>query len=542
MQFQYHPFAISLLLSALVTLIAAGICWRRSAPGSITLGWLLLSMTVWSGAHAAQWLDISFETKLFWFRIMYVGILSVPSLFLIFTLRLTRHERWLRRRNLILLSIQPLVSLLLLWTNEFHHLYYASIQAVERDGLVLFDSVHGPWYSVNLIYSYSAILTALGLIGHATLRVDPLLRNQYILILAGSLIPWVASIYSELDFLPREGLDLTPVFFGVSGILLAFAVLRKHFMDLIPVARSHLIETMQDGVLVLDWQDRVVDINPAMEQFLVGGPSTFIGMHAIDIFGHWFETVQPLLNGSRSQTEIMAPNNPARFLDLRATPLYSRDGQLNGRLLVFREVTERKDVERRLRNANTRLQSQLIEIGILQSRLREQAIRDPLTNLFNRRYLEETLDRELARAAREAYPVSIFMIDIDHFKNVNDSHGHEAGDLVLKAIADVLASQSRRGDFACRFGGEEFIVVMPNINTEVAQERAETLRKMLNSLRVSFDETSLMVTISMGIASYPANGTSRDSVLRSADRAMYAAKEAGRDHILSFDQLELLNE
>jgi len=308
------------------------------------------------------------------------------------------------------------------------------------------------------------------------------------------------------------------------------------------VARSHLIETMQDGVLVLDWQDRVVDINPAMEQFLVGGPSTFIGMHAIDIFGHWFETVQPLLNGSRSQTEIMAPNNPARFLDLRATPLYSRDGQLNGRLLVFREVTERKDVERRLRNANTRLQSQLIEIGILQSRLREQAIRDPLTNLFNRRYLEETLDRELARAAREAYPVSIFMIDIDHFKNVNDSHGHEAGDLVLKAIADVLASQSRRGDFACRFGGEEFIVVMPNINTEVAQERAETLRKMLNSLRVSFDETSLMVTISMGIASYPANGTSRDSVLRSADRAMYAAKEAGRDHILSFDQLELLNE
>jgi len=84
--------------------------------------------------------------------------------------------------------------------------------------------------------------------------------------------------------------------------------------------------------------------------------------------------------------------------------------------------------------------------------------------------------------------------------------------------------------------------VMPNINTEVAQERAETLRKMLNSLRVSFDETSLMVTISMGIASYPANGTSRDSVLRSADRAMYAAKEAGRDHILSFDQLELLNE
>jgi diguanylate cyclase (GGDEF)-like protein len=208
-------------------------------------------------------------------------------------------------------------------------------------------------------------------------------------------------------------------------------------------------------------------------------------------------------------------------------------------LIVFRDITQRKVVEQKLRNANRRLQSQLIEIGILQSQLREQAIRDPLTDLFNRRYLEETLDRELARAARESYPVCIILIDIDHFKQVNDTYGHEAGDLVLKELADLLAQQSRRGDVACRYGGEEFVIVMPNITSGVAVERAEKLRQSLNSLQVAYGRYHISTTYSMGIASYPANGETRDVILRAADRAMYAAKEAGRDHIRSFDEVGL---
>ncbi|HUG33754.1 MAG TPA: histidine kinase N-terminal 7TM domain-containing protein [Anaerolineales bacterium] len=541
MQIQYHPYAVYLLLSALITLAASGIAWRRSAPGSFTPGWLLVAMTIWSGSYAARWIYISFDAKLVWFKIMYIGIIAVPVLFLIFALSLSHNEHWLTRRNLLLLSIEPVLSLFLLWTNDLHHLYYVSLQAVDMGGLVMLEFVQGPWYSVNLIYSYSTILCALALIVLAALRLGPIIRNQYLLILTGSMVPWITSIISELNFSQWQGLDLTPISFGVSGILFAVAVFRERFMDLIPVARSHLIETMQDGVLVLDWQNRVVDINPAMEKFLVGEPSTFIGKHAGDILGNWTEKAEPLLNGLESQTEVRAPNDPSRILDLRATPLYHRDGRLNGRLLVFREITERKDVERKLRAANSRMQSQLIEIGTLQSHLREQAIRDPLTNLFNRRYLEETLDRELARASRESYPVCIIMIDIDHFKKVNDRHGHEAGDLVLKAMADLMAGYTRRGDFACRFGGEEFVVVMPNISTDVARERASTLRETLTSLRIPYNQTQIAVTISMGIASHPANGATREAVLRAADKAMYAAKEAGRDDIRSYDQLQAMN-
>jgi diguanylate cyclase (GGDEF)-like protein len=207
--------------------------------------------------------------------------------------------------------------------------------------------------------------------------------------------------------------------------------------------------------------------------------------------------------------------------------------------MIFRDITERKQVEKRLRYVNDRQQSQLIEIGLLQSKLREQAIRDPLTNLFNRRYLEETLDHEIARASREGYSIGIMMIDLDHFKKVNDTYGHEAGDNVLKAIATTLSVETRRGDFACRYGGEEFVIVMPNMDSHVAYERAEKLRNTLNSLYIPYGIYSLTITISMGIASYPANGLTRETILRAADKAMYAAKEAGRDHILSYDQLQL---
>jgi diguanylate cyclase (GGDEF)-like protein/PAS domain S-box-containing protein len=343
---------------------------------------------------------------------------------------------------------------------------------------------------------------------------------------------------SEYVLGDKNPFDFTPLMFGLSGVLFAYSVVRGRFMNIIPVARSHIIESMSDGVLVIDTQNRIVDMNPAMETFLGHKPSSFLGKPASEALERWMDQSDALINGQETRTELRIPDAPSRYLDLRVTPLYDDYQHLNGRLLVFRDVTERKQVEKKLRLANDRLQSQLIEIGTLQSQLRSQAIRDPLTDLFNRRYLDETLDRELARAAREGYPVSVIMLDIDHFKKVNDTFGHEAGDVVLKALARMLSSRNRRGDFVCRFGGEEFVIVMPNMTVDTAYERAEELRATLNTLAVPYGRFSLTITISMGIAGYPANGDEREAVLRAADRAMYAAKRAGRDHILTYDLLQ----
>jgi diguanylate cyclase (GGDEF)-like protein/PAS domain S-box-containing protein len=404
------------------------------------------------------------------------------------------------------------------------------------------ELLRGPWYFGNMLYSYMIIGVGFVLLSQGALRSSPLYINQYRLLLIGSLLPWAGSFYSEYHFVELMGFDLAPLLFGISGMIYALAVFRTRFMDLIPVARSYLIENMSDGLLVLDEQNRILDINPAMRNFLENKVSSYLGKNAYEVFAEWMKQIDFLEEQIERRIELKVPKDPSRYLDLCVTPLYDKKHSLNGRLMIFRDITERKQVEKRLRYVNDRQQSQLIEIGLLQSKLREQAIRDPLTNLFNRRYLEETLDHEIARASREGYSICIMMIDLDHFKKVNDTYGHEAGDEVLRAIAATLAVETRRGDFACRYGGEEFVIVMPNMDSRVAYDRAENLRNTLNSLYIPYGIYNLTITISVGIACYPANGLTREAILRAADKAMYAAKEAGRDHIRSYDQIPVSEE
>jgi diguanylate cyclase (GGDEF)-like protein/PAS domain S-box-containing protein len=390
---------------------------------------------------------------------------------------------------------------------------------------------------VNLAYSYAVILAGLLVLINGMLHSSRLLKHQYRIVLFAALAPWWTSMYYEYSMKASQ-LDFAPLTFGLSGLLFAYSVFRNRFLEVIPIARSQIIESMGDGILVLNLHNRVVDFNPAMQAFLSRKPSGLLGKPAEELLKEWMDKAGAVLGGQKTNAELRISRSPLRYVDLRITPLYDSQQRLNGRLMVFHDVTAHKSVEKELRYANERLQSQLIEIGTLQSKLRSQAIHDPLTDLFNRRYLDETLDRELARASREKYPLCVVMMDIDHFKLMNDTHGHEAGDLVLKALAKTLTSRNRRGDFACRFGGEEFVVVMPNITIDTAFRRAEELRKALNSLSVPFENYRLTITISMGIACYPANGEDRDSLLRAADRAMYAAKKAGMDHILTYDRLE----
>src|SRR4029453_2126848 len=197
-----------------------------------------------------------------------------------------------------------------------------------------------------------------------------------------------------------------------------------------------------------------------------------------------------------------------------------------------RELAERGRAEDELREANQRLQRQLAEIEGLQARLTEQAVRDSLTGLFNRRYLTETVERELFRCGREQRPLSVVMLDVDHFKSLNDAFGHDAGDRMRQTLGGLRGEQIRHEDVACRYGGEEFVVVLPGAPCETAVQRAEGWRAAIQDLRVPHEGTVLTVTISMGVAGFPTHATLGDDLLRSADIALYEAKRRGRNRVV----------
>jgi diguanylate cyclase (GGDEF)-like protein len=175
----------------------------------------------------------------------------------------------------------------------------------------------------------------------------------------------------------------------------------------------------------------------------------------------------------------------------------------------------------------------LVEVRKTERTLRRQALRDPLTGLFNRRFFDAGLEQEIMRSRRSGDPVSLLMLDIDHFKNYNDEYGHEAGDAVLRAIGQLLQTQVRGGDVACRFGGEEFVILMPNAPLESAKERGKQILEAIRGLEVPHQGRLLpSVTASLGVAEFPAHASDAEGILDAADHALYVAKRTGRDRMV----------
>ena len=211
-------------------------------------------------------------------------------------------------------------------------------------------------------------------------------------------------------------------------------------------------------------------------------------------------------------------------------------GQVLGLLHIAVEVDPRtmrptRDAEQRLHALTDRVGPALANLK-LRDALRELALRDSLTGMYNRRYLDDALSRELYRAERSGKPLSVVMIDIDHFKIFNDKHGHDAGDFVLSAVARAIMKNIRPSDIACRYGGEELVVVLSDADLECARERAELLRHAIRETNLTLlGQTLPAPTASFGVAVHPMNGAKPADLLKAADQALYRAKQEGRDRV-----------
>ena len=169
----------------------------------------------------------------------------------------------------------------------------------------------------------------------------------------------------------------------------------------------------------------------------------------------------------------------------------------------------------------------------LRENLKQQTVQDPLTGLYNRRFLEESLNREIASAARKKQTFAVLMLDVDHFKRFNDTFGHEAGDAVLRSLSDSLRGAIRGSDVACRYGGEEFVILLPESSETGALGRAKNILELVRALQLKFDGQPLgPITVSIGVATFPKNGETAHAIIRAADQALYLAKGAGRDTVI----------
>jgi diguanylate cyclase (GGDEF)-like protein/PAS domain S-box-containing protein len=342
MELQY---AIALLVAATISAIVAWFAWqRRSADGSKGLLIIMVAALVWSLTYALRWLSADTNSQLFWLDATYFGVVVAPAAFLHLALEFTNRKYLLTRRNLIILAIVPVLTLLFIWTDPYHGLFYNGMRSSEA---ILNGGI---WFWVNAIYSYLLILLASIILFMAALRAQQIYRQQTIIIVIGMLLPAFSNLISLAGFSPFPGLDLTPFVFTVSGIFFMVGLFRFHLLEIVPIAHSQLVESLLDGVVVLDNENRIIDINPAAER-MFNLTSNVIGSSFHHIAADMPEMFQLDKENTVEKFEFQMLTNPPREFEVRILPIKDYRENISGKLLTLHEITEYKRVQEQIRRS-----------------------------------------------------------------------------------------------------------------------------------------------------------------------------------------------
>ncbi len=531
MSHQLVLYVIPHLITAVISVILITRIWkRRSSSGGMQLFLFMLAIFEWSFSAAMEASAVGQATKIFWSKIEYLGAQTSPVLLLLFVLRYSDKDKWLIPWRKAALFVIPLITIFLAATNESHFLIWDGF-APGPLGTNSLIYQHGGWFWVNIVYIYMVVFTAILFLIRTALRSPRYYRSQNWSMLIATVFPWLGTSIYIFELNPWPGLDLNPISFLFTGLILTASMLHYRLLDLVPVPRDVLFENMRDGVIVLDSQKRIVDLNTRAAQYCKQSHHLVVGESFPSVFLYWPKISTCFENQTGSRVEILLGKDLKTYEEIKISPLLDRRKNSNGWLITLHDITRSKQVEFELNHSNQMLKKQLNEIIALQHQLSEQATRDSLTGLFNRRYLDDTLAREVARAKRDDQPLSLVMIDMDNLKEINDQHGHAIGDLILQAMAKLMEKKSRRSDIACRFGGDEFVMVLPGMSSATAARRTEDWLSALAGTNPSREKLKIKPTLSAGISSFPEHGQDAEALLREADKAMYAAKAAGRNRV-----------
>ena len=464
--------------------------------------------TIWAFFEAMNFIGSSSEAIYLIWMVEYIGVCVAPLAIVLFAVNYIGLGHIITRPRLLALSTIPAITLLAAWTNTWHGWIMYNVRMDFSTPFPTLSSSNGAILWIYYGYINLLVLAVIALIFWRMTEFPLQQRRQMRLILIALALPLVAAGLYMGNLNPLRNMSLIPLAFNFAGFLLIWAFKHARLFELSPVTPHEIYSSMDEPVFVLDETNRILDFN--------GAAKALLSLPDKEMFDCSLTTVFPgiasLLDSGREARQSEVIYYLAHYFDVRIGPINSLDRRFSGRLLVWRDITEHKRME---------------------ADLYRMAITDSLTGLYNRRYFIERGHDEIIRARRYGRPLSLFMLDIDYFKQVNDCYGHEAGDRVLIMLSGILGELFRATDCIGRMGGEEFAMLLTETDRLSAHEAGVRLMESIRNARVQLsDGNTISITASLGMATLDDTDLDFSFLMRRADKALYHAKDEGRDRML----------
>jgi diguanylate cyclase (GGDEF)-like protein/PAS domain S-box-containing protein len=632
--FTFTVIAGLLCITTGFNVIATVISWHRAkAKFGFYFAMGMTSVTLWTLASALDYAAVPIPLKVFFTKWEYIFYHMGEAFFLLFILSYAGYGKLAGSKPLrAVLWIVCGSNILLAWTNNWHGWLWSGFSPGEfGNNTVIFE--HGPAYLWVLCTGYliygGIVLTA----WLTSRRGSTHARRQGRSMFYAFLLPLLGNLVYQFQPPELKGMDWASVFISGSSMLSLWALYGTNLLDIIPIAREKLIESFSDGMIVLDRDGRIVEINQSAAQMMKALPENLISRN-LGEFPAFAQSILEHLPEQEIRTEIEIGVAEKHYFDVLVTPLFEKRIQIIGQLIVFRDMTSRKQNELRLLQLNRAVEQSPTSIVVtdpngnityvnphfssltgytfeeavgqnprilksehtpreeyrqmwqaitsgkiwkgeflnkkkngdiyweqatiapvlgadgkilnfiaikediteqkqMAAELNRLATTDPLTGAINRRELLRRAEIELERAHRYKHPLSTVMLDIDHFKDVNDTYGHTTGDRVLVSLADLLTREVRTSDSVARYGGEEFMLLLPETTMTNAQDTAERIRRAVADISFMVDGQTIRFTVSLGVTSSESVGLDLEALLKEADRLLYRAKQSGRNRVVA---------
>jgi diguanylate cyclase (GGDEF)-like protein/PAS domain S-box-containing protein len=633
--FKFTVIAVALFITTAINVLATVISWRRAnTKFGFYFAMGFTAITLWTLASGLDYAAVSIPLKVFFTKWEYVFYHLALIYFLMFILFYAGYGSLLENRYVrTLLWVVPGSNVFLAWTNEWHQwLWSGFVRSQFGDNTVIFE--HGPAFLWVAGTGYLILASILLTAWLASRRGSRYAQRQGRLLVYGCLFPLLGNLIYQFQPLAFDGVDWSSLLLSISSLLFLWALYGTRLLDLIPIAREKLIESLGDGMLVLDLQGRIVDVNQPAARMIGSSSERLLGRNVSEVL----PSVQPVEErslGREIRTELEIGEAEKRYFDVLVSPLLEGKTAVVGHLIILHDITVRKRNELRLLQLDQAVEQSPVSVvitdpdgnityvssrftaltgytleealgqnpKILQSgqtpgevyrdlwqtiqagkvwkgeflnkkkngevyweeatiapvlddhgrilnfiavkedmterkhardELQKLAITDSLTGLFNRRHFFEVAEKEFAKSIRYHRPLSVILLDVDLFKNINDTYGHSIGDQTLVQIGKLLLEKGRQTDMPARYGGEEFVILLTETEYADAKTVAERLRILMEESPIQSLKGDIHFTASFGVAGMGENDPSEtlDRLISQADQALYEAKRMGRNRVI----------